>query len=73
MREAVVNNMNWIDIKVKKPEYMQTCIIHTTDGFVTQAQFGGGSPGKEVFTQDQIWYIADYWMPLPLFPQYNLL
>lgn len=58
-------NRSWISIRQQAPEYMQACIIHTTDGFVTMAQFGGGSPHKEVFVSDQQWYIADYWQPLP--------
>lgn len=59
----------WINIRHKLPEYMQVCIIHSTVGFVTMAQFGGGSPGKEVFVYDGVWHIADYWMPLPTFPK----
>lgn len=67
--EALTDNhtSQWISVRDRLPEYMQTCIIHTSIGFVTMAQFGGGSKGKEVFVIDQEWHIADHWMPLPKF------
>lgn len=55
----------WISVRERLPEYMETCIIHCTIGYVTMAQFGGGSKGKEVFVINEEWLIADYWMPLP--------
>lgn len=55
----------WISVKDKLPEYMQTCIIHSTIGFVTMAQYGGGGHNKTVFIAGDQWHIVDFWMPLP--------
>lgn len=62
---SALKEREWIDVKERLPEYMETCIIHTDVGFVTMAQFGGGI--KPVFCIGQEWHIADYWQPLPIF------
>lgn len=60
-----MKTMEWISVKERLPDYMQTCIVHVTTGFVTMAQYGGGGQHKTVFVSGDQWYIVDFWMPLP--------
>lgn len=56
------SRQQWVSVKERLPEYMQTCIIHCDVGFVTMAQYAGH---KECFKIGDDHYIATAWMPLP--------
>jgi hypothetical protein len=59
---------DWISVKDRLPEYMQTVIIHSEIGFVTMAQFGGSHTHPVFVVGGDEWHKADYWQPLPTAP-----